>query len=566
MAATSSQRPTSMNQVLPLRFHCQRCHKGLDLPTELVDIITDEKALEASGIRKELAEFVAREAREKWGSHAQQLQSASGRLTSLQTDDPLYRYNVGRPATSVGSDRLIHLGHDQEATNRQRKASNGADVAKIHNVSSTGGLSSGNYASVGVEVSSHVVSSSRSQSTTGQLSHGVQVAGGVLDMASRATGCDHPLCVECIKLVQEEIKSRHRMVLEEQKAYEALLSRMGATQEQASRKGAHTAAAGPGLVRFTSSVDQDANSSLDTTVDADANSTAVGLNDTASSTGAVPEEGASGTPTPQTALHEKEQEEELSRLLAEQATLRSELAELDGEYLNLEEQLRAVDTEEQELMVREQDYWREHSEFQMRLSGLLNDMDTVDVALRNAREELSRLKQTDVYNDTFHIGTESKFGTINGLRLGRLKEQDVSWEEINAAWGQVVLLLDSMANLLGFTFKHYRLIPLGSFSRIERLKTKTQYPLYSVRRYSLSLSQGTSQFDTAMVYFLDCVKQLIRHTGYEVPYPIDGEHVSDCSIKFPGRYGGNLEQWTRALRCMLVDLKFLLAWVRSNTR
>lgn len=33
-------------------------------------------------------------------------------------------------------------------------------------------------------------------------------------------------------------------------------------------------------------------------------------------------------------------------------------------------------------------------------------------------------------------------GEINGFRLGRLPDRLVDWPEINAAWGQLVLLLD----------------------------------------------------------------------------------------------------------------------------
>lgn len=58
---------------------------------------------------------------------------------------------------------------------------------------------------------------------------------------------------------------------------------------------------------------------------------------------------------------------------------------------------------------------------------------------------LNMLKRTNVYSDVFKIWHDGPFGTISGLRLGRTSSQEVSWDEINAAWGHAVLLLHTMA-------------------------------------------------------------------------------------------------------------------------
>lgn len=79
------------------------------------------------------------------------------------------------------------------------------------------------------------------------------------------------------------------------------------------------------------------------------------------------------------------------------------------------------------------------------------------------------LKQTNLYNDAFYIWHDGHFGTINGLRLGTLPTQPVKlklrrvkkkpdrffqvpWSEINAAWGQAVLLLYTLAKRLNYKF------------------------------------------------------------------------------------------------------------------
>ena len=60
---------------------------------------------------------------------------------------------------------------------------------------------------------------------------------------------------------------------------------------------------------------------------------------------------------------------------------------------------------------------------------------------------LKRLRQTNVYNDVFRIWHQGPFGTIGGFRLGRTSEAPVEWDEINAALGQAVLLLKTMAQV-----------------------------------------------------------------------------------------------------------------------
>ena len=109
-------------------------------------------------------------------------------------------------------------------------------------------------------------------------------------------------------------------------------------------------------------------------------------------------------------------------------------------------------------------------------------------------------QRINVYNDVFAIGADGSFGTINGLRLGRMPGVTVEWTEINAALGQacatepnpassqgacpgvsrgkawhvakwrarpqVVLLLQTLARAHGATFSAHVLCPMGSFSKV----------------------------------------------------------------------------------------------------
>ena len=61
---------------------------------------------------------------------------------------------------------------------------------------------------------------------------------------------------------------------------------------------------------------------------------------------------------------------------------------------------------------------------------------SLQVQQATTQGKLERLKRTNVCNDAFLIWHDGPFGTINGLRLGRLPAtQIVAWDEVNAAWG-----------------------------------------------------------------------------------------------------------------------------------
>lgn len=56
-------------------------------------------------------------------------------------------------------------------------------------------------------------------------------------------------------------------------------------------------------------------------------------------------------------------------------------------------------------------------------------------------EMLGELSSINVLNDCFHIWHDGPFGTINGLRMGRLTTLPVDWEEVNAGKKKPLLLM-----------------------------------------------------------------------------------------------------------------------------
>lgn len=100
-------------------------------------------------------------------------------------------------------------------------------------------------------------------------------------------------------------------------------------------------------------------------------------------------------------------------------------------------------------------FWTERSRTQLQQAHTKDSLSSITAALSNAQRELANLARTNVYNDAFCIGHDGVFGTINGLRLGRAPGMNVEWTEINAAWGQALLLLYTIARKVDFIFESY---------------------------------------------------------------------------------------------------------------
>ena len=219
----------------------------------------------------------------------------------------------------------------------------------------------------------------------------------------------------------------------------------------------------------------------------------------------------------------------------------SELTALEKEKTALDDELATLEAESLALDEDEQAFWRSRNTFALTLSSFQNDRDALNAAYDHDAQQLERLQRTNVYNDTFCIGHDGFFGTINGLRLGRLPPpQNVGWTEINAAWGTAALLLATVAEKLGFQFKGYKIKPMGSTSKIEksemspstiqqtgsgstrsansgpispqRAQTRvTALDLFSSGDLPLGRMILHRRLDAGMVAFLECLRQLGDH-------------------------------------------------------
>ncbi|KIX01836.1 uncharacterized protein Z518_09563 [Rhinocladiella mackenziei CBS 650.93] len=279
-------------------------------------------------------------------------------------------------------------------------------------------------------------------------------------------------------------------------------------------------------------------------------------------------------------------------------------------------EIMALEDETQRADLEEQAYWMSRNSLEDDLHEATVRLSFLQEKFAHDHQQLDRLQRTNVYNDTFCIGHDGYFGTINGLRLGRLPNQNVDWAEINAAWGQTLLLLATVAERLKYTFQGYRLRPQGSTSRIEKLEYPQQFPdtarqhaagrdrglhsaaanpepkvtpldLFSSGDMAIGRLLNHRRFDSGMVAFLDCLGQLGKHvertssldintkpisnrnaglrnppTKRLLPYPIQGDKIGDVSIKLGVGFHQD-ENFTKACKYALTCCKFLLAHVSN---
>ena len=152
----------------------------------------------------------------------------------------------------------------------------------------------------------------------------------------------------------------------------------------------------------------------------------------------------------------------------------------------------------------------------------------------------------------------------------------VPWSETNAALGQVVLLLSVLQAKpnSGIVFKSHELIPMGACSKIGVRHTDgratTEYGLfYSDDSFSFF---GKRNFNTALNGLCHCLKDVInvasrRDRTITLPHEViipsgRGEiTIGGLPITFDGNNG---ESWSKAMKYLLTDLKWLVAFTTKN--
>lgn len=279
---------------------------------------------------------------------------------------------------------------------------------------------------------------------------------------------------------------------------------------------------------------------------------------------------------------------ELDKARARERSAMSELEKLEAEKAAMDEELLSLKMQSASLDARESTFWASRISFSQTLAAAQKARSAAARKHDNDAKALQRLQRANVYNDAFQISHDGSFGTINGLRLGRLPDKPVDWAEINAAWGHTLHLLGVVAAKLGYAFPNHRLVPLGSKSKIvayapppapQQKAVERVYELYSSGEFStLAPLSGLlhRRFDASLVVFLGLLDAVIAHTvrtpmvGVDgrplappaIPYAIERDRIGEVSIRLGGggmMGGGGEESWTKACKNVLICCKYLLA-------
>lgn len=261
---------------------------------------------------------------------------------------------------------------------------------------------------------------------------------------------------------------------------------------------------------------------------------------------------------------------ELEGLELEEATLMQELKEVEKNRERIAADLEAARAETKALDQQNEQYWRDYSNLQWQQLELQDQLRSIKHQLRYAQIQWGRLTKTNVFNATFEIRHDGPVGIINSFRLGCLPTIPVSWKEINMAWGQTALLLLALSNKIGLEFQRYRLVPCGERSCLKSVTADpVELPLFYTAGQRTCLHV---KFDQAMMAFLDCMQQFKEEAekgkgGLCLPCRI---HV-ESGVMEDSRSSGEFysirthlnteEQWTKALRLMLINFRHSLDWV-----
>ncbi|OAY69149.1 Beclin-1-like protein [Ananas comosus] len=263
-------------------------------------------------------------------------------------------------------------------------------------------------------------------------------------------------------------------------------------------------------------------------------------------------------------LKEKEKIEE------EERKLQAAIEETDRQHSEVNAEMKDLETKSKLFNELEERYWHEFNNFQFQLISHQEERDAILAKIEVSQAHLELLKRTNVLENAFHITHAGEFGTINNFRLGRLPMSPVEWDEINAAWGQACLLLNTMAQYFRPKFPYrIKILPMGSYPRIMDTNNNT-YELFG----PVNLFWST-RYDKAMTLYLTCLKDFAEFAHirdlennippdkcFKLPYRIENDKVENHTIT---QSFNKQENWTKALKYTLCNLKWVMYWFIGNT-
>ena len=247
----------------------------------------------------------------------------------------------------------------------------------------------------------------------------------------------------------------------------------------------------------------------------------------------------------------------------------SELKSLEATRSDLETQLRKNKEELSSINNNQiNDILKLRNELQLDLGDRQTKLDQLKASYNIHLNHIDNLSNSNIYKLMFDIKIDDKYGKINGFRIG----YKIVLPEVNAALGQIVLLLTLITKRLDLRLKNYKLVPMGSQSHIVKFtdsedgtRHKKILNLYSSDEFTLGRLFNFNKMDVAMIALLEVVAliemQLKRiDSELELPYKIYKDTIGGKSIRVTAN-----SEWTQSCKNLLTCLNWVLTFISANT-
>ncbi|CAN0884759.1 Beclin-1-like protein [Linum grandiflorum] len=302
---------------------------------------------------------------------------------------------------------------------------------------------------------------------------------------------------------------------------------------------------------------------------------------------------------PRDVLSEADFLKEKLKIEEEERKLEATISEIEKQNAEVNDELKELELKSVRFKDLEERYWQEFNNFQFQLISYQEERDAILAKIEVSQAHLELLKQTNVLSDAFPIHHDGEFGTINNFRLGRLPKIPVQIVVLSTfysysfkhKYNKIVETsrLNGMRSMLhgaklafysiqcvntssqSFRILLYRIkmIPMGSYPRIMD-SNNNSYDLFG----PVNLFWST-RYDKAMTLFLTCLKDFAEFAylkdqennippekRFKLPYKIENDKVESYSIT---QSFNKQENWTKALKYTLCNLKWALYWFIGNT-
>ncbi|ETM99877.1 hypothetical protein, variant 14 [Phytophthora nicotianae INRA-310] len=243
--------------------------------------------------------------------------------------------------------------------------------------------------------------------------------------------------------------------------------------------------------------------------------------------------------------------------------LEESLKLMESEREAIAQQQEAMNEEEKALIYEEAGLWDQFNGLQLQESVFQEIRDAGTAQIDTMERKVASAKYLNILTDMFIIGYDGAFGTINQFRMGQSASLALEWNEINAAFGECALLLQTLANMVGLEFSDFKIVPLGSFSKIIRTSNlRMEYCLHGSDQQNFA----ESHFNLGLGAWITCLGQLMafvraRDPSIRLPYKVAKHSIGGYSILF---LKNKHKEWTKALTYALTNLKWLLTWVSAR--